>query len=114
MGARAACKSIDHRDLDDATDLGKSDDFSLGTAGAPASKALAVERFDRTAGGAPVHMEDFAQVFGRYPNDKYRFRSYANIASVLWAEAGEDAVAELVRRLVLSVVIGNADMHLKN
>jgi serine/threonine-protein kinase HipA len=80
----------------------------------PGSKALAVRRFDRTAGGAPVHMEDFAQVFGQYPNDKYHFRSYANIASVLWAEAGEDAVAEFVRRLVFSVVIGNADMHLKN
>jgi serine/threonine-protein kinase HipA len=50
----------------------------------------------------------------RYPNDKYRFRSYANIASVLRAEAGEDAVAEFVRRLVFSVVIGNADVHLKN
>jgi serine/threonine-protein kinase HipA len=45
--------------------------------------ALAVQRFDRAAGGAPVHMEDFAQVFGQYPNDKYHFRSYANIASVL-------------------------------
>jgi serine/threonine-protein kinase HipA len=31
-----------------------------------------------------------------------------------WAEAGEDAVAEFVRRLVFSVVIGDADMHLKN
>jgi serine/threonine-protein kinase HipA len=81
---------------------------------APGSKALAVQRFDRAAGGAPVHTEDFAQVFGQYPNDKYHFRSYANIASVLWAEAGEDAVAEFVRRLVFSVVIGNADMHLKN
>jgi serine/threonine-protein kinase HipA len=81
---------------------------------APGSKALAVQRFDRVAGGAPIHMEDFAQVFGQYPNDKYHFRSYANIASVLWAEAGEDAVAEFVRRLVFSVVIGNADMHLKN
>lgn len=81
---------------------------------APGSKALAVQRFDRTAGGEPVHMEDFAQVFGQYPNDKYHFRSYANIASVLWAEADEDAVAEFVRRLVFSVVIGNADMHLKN
>jgi serine/threonine-protein kinase HipA len=81
---------------------------------APGSKALAVQRFDRAAGGAPVHTEDFAQVFGQYPNDKYQFRSYANIASVLWAEAGEDAVAEFVRRLVFSVVIGNADMHLKN
>ncbi len=81
---------------------------------APGSKALAVQRFDRAAGGAPVHMEDFAQVFGQYPNDKYHFRSYANVASVLWAEAGEDAVAEFVRRLVFSVVIGNADMHFKN
>lgn len=78
------------------------------------AKALAIRRFDRLAGGAPVHMEDFAQVFGQYPNDKYRLRSYANIAAVLWAEIGEDAVLEFVRRLVFSVVIGNADMHLKN
>ena len=81
---------------------------------APGTKALAVRRFDRLAGGEPVHMEDFAQVFGQNPNDKYKSRSYANIAAVLWAEAGEEAVAEFVRRLVFSVVIGNADMHLKN
>jgi serine/threonine-protein kinase HipA len=81
---------------------------------APGSKALAVQRFDRVPGGDPVHMEDFAQVFGQFPNDKYHFRSYANIASALWAEAGEDAIVEFVRRLVFSVVIGNADMHLKN
>jgi len=81
---------------------------------APGAKALAVQRFDRVAGGGPVHMEDFAQVFGQYPDAKYDDRSYANIASVLWAEVGEDAVAEFLRRLVFSVVIGNADMHLKN
>lgn len=77
-------------------------------------KALAVQRFDRVPGAAAVHMEDFAQVFGQYPNDKYKHHSYANIAGVLWAEVGEDAVEEFVRRLVFSVVIGNADMHLKN
>jgi serine/threonine-protein kinase HipA len=77
-------------------------------------RALAVKRFDRLPGGEPVHMEDFAQVFGQYPNDKYKFRSYANIASVLWAESGEETLWEFVRRLVFSVVIGNADMHLKN
>jgi len=81
---------------------------------APEAKVLAVRRFDRLPGGEPVHMEDFAQVFGQFPNDKYKFRSYANIAAVLWAEAGQEAVAEFVRRLVFSVVIGNADMHLKN
>jgi serine/threonine-protein kinase HipA len=78
------------------------------------SKALAVRRFDRLPDGKPVHMEDFAQVFGEFPHNKYRFHSYANIAAVLWAEIGEDAVIEFVRRLVFSVVIGNADMHLKN
>jgi serine/threonine-protein kinase HipA len=76
--------------------------------------ALAVQRFDRVPGGDPVHMEDFAQVFGLFPDDKYGRRSYANIASVLWAESGEEATYEFVRRLVFSVLIGNADMHLKN
>jgi len=77
-------------------------------------RALAVKRFDRLPDGTPVHMEDFAQVFGEFPSNKYKFHSYANIAAVLWAEIGEDAVIEFVRRLVFSVVIGNADMHLKN
>jgi serine/threonine-protein kinase HipA len=81
---------------------------------APGGKALAVRRFDRLPSGEPVHMEDFAQVFGHFPDNKYKFHSYANIASVLWAEAGDDAVWEFVRRLVFSVLIGNADMHLKN
>jgi len=77
-------------------------------------KALAIERFDREAGGRRIHIEDFAQVFGLFPDDKYGHRSYANIASVLWAEAGEESTYEFVRRLVFSVLIGNADMHLKN
>lgn len=77
-------------------------------------KALAVERFDRRSAGERIHMEDFAQVFGVYPEDKYERHSYANIASVLWAEIGEDATLEFFRRLVFSVLIGNADMHLKN
>jgi serine/threonine-protein kinase HipA len=81
---------------------------------APGAKALAVQRFDRVPGGDPIHMEDFAQVFGLFPGDKYGHRSYANIASVLWAESGEEATYEFVRRLVFSVLIGNADMHLKN
>jgi serine/threonine-protein kinase HipA len=81
---------------------------------APGGQALAVRRFDRLPGGASVHMEDFAQVFGQFPDNKYKFHSYANIACVLWAEAGDDALWAFVRRLVFSVLIGNADMHLKN
>jgi serine/threonine-protein kinase HipA len=76
--------------------------------------ALAVERFDRAGGSRRIHMEDFAQVFGLFPEDKYGSRSYANIASVLWAETGDADTYEFIRRLVFSVLIGNADMHLKN
>jgi serine/threonine-protein kinase HipA len=77
-------------------------------------KALVVQRFDRAAGGRRIHAEDFAQVFGLFPDDKYGRRSYANIASVLWAETGDGGTYEFVRRLVFSVLIGNGDMHLKN
>lgn len=77
-------------------------------------KALAVKRFDRAGDNRRIHMEDFAQVFGLFPDDKYRRQSYANIASVLWAETGEVSTHEFIRRLVFSVMIGNADMHLKN
>ena len=75
--------------------------------------ALAVKRFDRTPEG-PVHMEDFAQVFRVYPEDKYDKASYRNIAEVIAAETGNDGVAEFIRRLVFNTLIGNADMHLKN
>ncbi len=83
-------------------------------AGKMEGQALAVQRFDRTPEGGRIHMEDFAQVFGIYPDDKYDKRSYANIAQVLSAEAGDDAVMDFTRRLAFSVLIGNADMHLKN
>src|SRR5262245_51589581 len=76
-------------------------------------RALAVRRFDRTADG-PVHIEDFAQVFGLYPEDKYGKASYRNIAGVIAAETGNVGTAEFVRRLVFNVLIGNADMHVKN
>lgn len=75
---------------------------------------LAVKRFDRAEDGDAVHTEDFAQVFGVYPEMKYERASYRNIAEVLWAETGEAGIAEFIRRLVFNVLIGNADMHLKN
>jgi serine/threonine-protein kinase HipA len=75
--------------------------------------ALAVKRFDRTPEG-PVHIEDFAQIFRVWPEDKYKKASYRNIAEVIAAEAGHDGVAEFIRRLVFNTLIGNADMHLKN
>jgi serine/threonine-protein kinase HipA len=76
-------------------------------------QALAVKRFDRTPDG-PVHMEDFAQVFGVAPDEKYEHVKYKGIAGVLGIETGDADVAEFIRRLVFSTLIGNTDMHLKN
>lgn len=77
-------------------------------------QALAIERFDRLPGGERVHVEDFAQVFRVYPEDKYRSASARNIAQVIAAEGTSDDAEEFVRRLVFNALIGNADMHLKN
>lgn len=76
-------------------------------------KAYAIARFDRTPDG-PVHIEDFAQVYGLYPEKKYQSASYRNIATVLGTEGTDADVAEFIRRLVFNTLIGNADLHLKN
>ncbi|PWG62712.1 type II toxin-antitoxin system HipA family toxin [Spiribacter halobius] len=77
-------------------------------------QALAVRRFDRQEDGTPVHIEDFAQVFGVYPEAKYSRGSARHIARVLAAEGGDADLAEFIRRLTFSTLIGNGDMHLKN
>jgi serine/threonine-protein kinase HipA len=76
--------------------------------------AYAIKRFDRLETGERLHIEDFAQVFGVYPEEKYDRASYRNIAQVIWRETGEAGLAEFIRRLVFNALIGNADMHLKN
>ena len=77
-------------------------------------QALAVGRFDRLGDGSAIHIEDFAQVFRINPDEKYGKASHRNIAQVLAAECCEEDIAEFIRRLTFSVLIGNADMHLKN
>jgi serine/threonine-protein kinase HipA len=76
-------------------------------------QAMAVKRFDRTSKG-PIHMEDFAQVFGLKPDQKYSRANYKMIANVLGIETGDAGVAEFIRRLVFCTLIGNGDMHVKN
>ena len=77
-------------------------------------QAMAIERFDRLSDGSSVHIEDFAQIFGIYPKDKYKKASMFNIASVIAAESDDADIREFVRRLVFNALIGNADMHIKN
>lgn len=82
--------------------------------GSMGPSAFVIKRFDRGGGGKLIHTEDFAQIFGVYPEKKYRAASYRNIAEVVWLETGEKGIAEWIRRLVFSILIGNGDMHLKN
>lgn len=77
-------------------------------------KVLLVKRFDRGADGERIHIEDFAQVFGVYPSRKYEGAAYHDIASALSAAVSPTAALEFVRRLALTVITGNGDMHLKN
>ena len=76
--------------------------------------AYAIERFDRPPGGGAVHIEDFAQVFRIFPENKYARASNVNIANVLAVETSDRDVAEFVRCVTFNMLIGNADMHVKN
>ena len=58
--------------------------------GAPAGQALAIERFDRLPGGG-----SFAQVFGVYPENKYKKANYRNIASVIAKESDDADIADI-------------------
>jgi serine/threonine-protein kinase HipA len=75
--------------------------------------ALAVKRFDRKE-QQRIHIEDFAQVYNVFPNDKYNKVSYDNITNMIWILTGETGLQEFIRRLTFTVLIGNGDMHLKN
>lgn len=78
------------------------------------SHAFVIERFDRLSDGSRVHIEDFAQVYGLYPEDKYGNGTFRNIAQVIAAEGNDADIIEYVRRLTFNMLIGNADMHMKN
>lgn len=78
------------------------------------AKAFVIERFDRTQDAGRVHIEDFAQVYGVFAEQKYKKASSANIAQVIANETDSRDVAEFIRRLIFNTLIGNGDMHLKN
>lgn len=109
--AEALGMDVPARELVDRSEFaGIPEEFNTMSTG----KILLVRRFDREASGARVHMEDFAQVFGRYPSEKYTGAAYHNIAAALNSGVSFDAAIEFVRRLALTALTGNGDMHLKN
>jgi serine/threonine-protein kinase HipA len=81
---------------------------------------LVVERFDRTVENGAigrVHQEDFCQVFGLRPQDKYQSSggpSLRMVADALSRNTSSRDVAELLRIATFNVTVGNADAHAKN
>jgi len=100
--------------LEPLANLAAEHGYDLGDADAR-TQFLAVVRYDRQP-GRRIHCEDFAQVLGAMPEQKYQAASYLDVAAVLMAfpTLGEPAVHELLRRMVVNEMLGNPDMHLKN
>lgn len=77
--------------------------------------AFAIKRFDR-AGNTRIHMEDFAQVLVKYPEEKYGTANYEQIGKILYDYSG-DGIADaqqFARRLLVNILLANGDAHLKN
>jgi serine/threonine-protein kinase HipA len=101
--------------------LGKDEvnEFTLGPVAILNETALVVTRFDRTSEGAKLRLEDFAQILnkprGRDFSGKYD-ASYEDVASVIQRHSvrPEIDLARFFRRLIVFVLVGNCDAHLKN
>jgi serine/threonine-protein kinase HipA len=83
--------------------------------------SFAVSRFDRTSTGQRVHAEELAQILdiptnrsGGARDPKYTRANFETIAGHISNLVGPSAVAEVIRRIVLNVLVGNGDAHLKN
>jgi len=77
--------------------------------------AFAIKRFDRD-GDNRIHMEDFAQVFAKYPHEKYSSANYQQIGKVIYDYSGDGLadIQQFARRLLVNILLANGDAHLKN
>lgn len=81
--------------------------------------ALVVKRFDRTADGAKLRLEDFAQILSKPRGADYAGKyaaSYEDAAGVIKNHSARAQIDLLrfFRRLIVFALIGNCDGHLKN
>jgi serine/threonine-protein kinase HipA len=111
--ARAAGIAVPEAFLADVKEVAGLPDWAT----APGGRALAISRFDRTPGDGRVHVEQLAQVLDiptSRPRAKYVRANFETIASVVSALCGPGSIGEVIDRLVLNVLVGNGDAHLKN
>lgn len=89
----------------------------------PFDTILAVARFDHLPGGERIHMEEFNQVLGYAPRQKYGqhhgaepLRDWAVMLRVLNRLSPEPVqdTREFLARMLAFMLMGNTDAHLKN
>jgi serine/threonine-protein kinase HipA len=101
--------------------LGKEEinEFVVDTVSILNETALIATRFDRKPDGSKLRLEDFAQILnkpsGRNFGGKYD-ASYEDVAAVIkqYSARSEIDLARFFRRLIVFVLVGNCDAHLKN
>jgi serine/threonine-protein kinase HipA len=79
--------------------------------------ALIVDRFDRMTDDRRVHMEELAQILDiptAREDAKYLRANLETVASYVGALSGVESVGQVIDRIVLNVLVGNGDAHLKN
>lgn len=64
--------------------------------------------------GVRIHMEDFSQLLGLYPEEKDWRYNDETVARLIASLAGEAGLAAFVGQLVFVIIAGNGDAHLKN
>lgn len=78
--------------------------------------AYAIRRYDRDENDGRIHAEDFAQVLFKYPHEKYSVTNCEQIGKVLYQFTGHGLanIQQMARRLLVNILLGNGDAHLKN
>ncbi len=84
-------------------------------------EALLVRRFDRTDAYDPIHMEEVASALGMHPEEKYAepvtsHPEYhlVHVGRIVRRFTGEAGLMTFLRRIILDLMVGNGDAHLKN
>ncbi len=78
-------------------------------------EALFVKRFDRDANGNKIHFEEFAQLLNMKAMNKYD-GNYADLANYINTSSlcSTIELEKLFRRILVCILLGNTDAHLKN
>lgn len=78
-----------------------------------ATPVLLIKRYDRVD-QTRIHQEDFAQVFGITPSQKYEHVTVERFGALVRDLLGPEGLTEWLARLILTIATGNTDAHLKN